>query len=101
MYYNILMKRIRIIFEDHSNKHGLTPEDIAYAVENPIRTEEMEYKGVLYIRLTGKHNDVLMQSIGIVMKIEKNTLRIYHAGSGEKSFWDLPFDDWIKRYRVK
>lgn len=38
--YNICVGQMRVIFEEHSNKHGLSAEDIAYAAEHIIKAQK-------------------------------------------------------------
>ena len=88
---------MRVIFEEHSNKHGLTPEDIIYAAEHMIESDEMRYKGGWYMRFTGRHDDALMPAIGVVLKIKNGCLHVYHAGPGTDAFWNLPFEEWVEK----
>ena len=34
------------------------------------------------MRFTGRHDDVLMPTSGVVLKIQNGCLRVYHAGPG-------------------
>lgn len=98
LYYASYVRQMRVVFEEHSNKHGLSAEDIAYAAEHIIKAQRMTYRNAEYLRFTGRHVDALMPVIGVVLKREaRGVVRVYHAGSGEDSFWDIPLDDWVRR----